>query len=222
MTTLAHTPALTTLSEDEAMFRDAVRDFAESEVAPEGSADGGRPGDRPGSDFHALRAGRDGHRDPRALRRPRRSSLFTAVLVVEELSRIDPSVAVLVDVQNTLVNNAILTRWGTSGQQSRYLPRSGFGYGRRLRPVGGGQRLGCLRAGVACGPRWRRLGSERAQDVDHQRRRGRALHHLRATCSPSCGTRGSPPFSSRGSTPGFTVGKKEDTSSASGPPPPLS
>ena len=50
------------------------------------------------------------------------SSFFTAALVVEELSRVDPSVAVLVDVQNTLVANALL-RWATPDQNSRYLRR---------------------------------------------------------------------------------------------------
>jgi butyryl-CoA dehydrogenase/short/branched chain acyl-CoA dehydrogenase len=49
-------------------------------------------------------------------------SFFDAVLVVEELSRVDPAAAVIVDVQNTLVANA-LTRWGTAEQQARYLPR---------------------------------------------------------------------------------------------------
>src|ERR1043165_1385021 len=48
------------------------------------------------------------------------ASFFTAVLVVEELSHVDASCGVLVDVQNTLVNNAIL-RWGTEDQKSKYL-----------------------------------------------------------------------------------------------------
>src|SRR5437764_14114789 len=48
------------------------------------------------------------------------SSFFNAVLVVEELSHVDASCGVLVDVQNTLVNNAIL-RWGSEDQKSKYL-----------------------------------------------------------------------------------------------------
>ena len=47
---------------------------------------------------------------------------FHAVLAVEELSRVDPSVGVLVDVQNTLVINALL-RWGNDDIKQRYLPR---------------------------------------------------------------------------------------------------
>src|ERR1019366_8455007 len=48
------------------------------------------------------------------------STFFNAVLVVEELSHVDASCGVLVDVQNTLVNNALI-RWGSKEQQSRYL-----------------------------------------------------------------------------------------------------
>src|SRR5436189_2674815 len=50
------------------------------------------------------------------------ASFFTAILAVEELSRVDASVGVLVDVQNTLVNNA-LVRWGSEEQKQKYLPQ---------------------------------------------------------------------------------------------------
>ncbi|PYP99364.1 MAG: hypothetical protein DMF82_25050, partial [Acidobacteria bacterium] len=50
------------------------------------------------------------------------ATFFMSVLVVEELARVDASLAVLVDVQNTLVNNALL-RWGTDDQKGRYLPK---------------------------------------------------------------------------------------------------
>jgi butyryl-CoA dehydrogenase/short/branched chain acyl-CoA dehydrogenase len=49
------------------------------------------------------------------------SSFFNAILAVEALARVDPSVSVVVDVQNTLVNNALL-RWGNEAQKRRYLP----------------------------------------------------------------------------------------------------
>ena len=125
MTTLAHPPALTTLSEDEVMFRDAVREFAESEVAPRvprmeaaGEID---------SDLISMlfELGVMGIEIPEHLG-GLGSNLFTATLVVEELSRVDPSVGVLVDVQNTLVNNALL-RWGTPEQRASYLPRLAAG-----------------------------------------------------------------------------------------------
>ena len=51
---------------------------------------------------------------------------FHAVLAVEALSRVDPSIGVLVDVQNTLVINALL-RWGTDDQKRRYLPKLAAG-----------------------------------------------------------------------------------------------
>src|SRR5260370_11301391 len=49
-------------------------------------------------------------------------TFFQAILAVEELSRVDASVGVLVDVQNTLVNNAFL-RWGNDEQKEKYLPQ---------------------------------------------------------------------------------------------------
>ena len=81
---------------------------------------------------------RDGDRDPRELRRLG-GSFFHAVLAVEALSRVDPSIGVLVDVQNTLVINALL-RWGTRRHQARYLPRRGLEHRRRVCAVG--SRLG--------------------------------------------------------------------------------
>ncbi|MCH8016259.1 MAG: acyl-CoA dehydrogenase family protein, partial [Acidobacteria bacterium] len=50
------------------------------------------------------------------------SSFFMAILAIEELSRVDASAGVIVDVQNTLVNNAILG-WGSEEQKKNYLPR---------------------------------------------------------------------------------------------------
>ena len=109
------------LSEDEEMFRDAVRDFAEAEVTPlirEMDASQQLDG---GLITKLFEMGLMGIEIPEqyggsAL------TFFTSVLVVEELSRVDPSVGVLVDVQNTLVVNAI-QRWGTDEQKSRYFPR---------------------------------------------------------------------------------------------------
>jgi butyryl-CoA dehydrogenase/short/branched chain acyl-CoA dehydrogenase len=112
---------LTLLSEDEEMFRDSCREFAESRVRP-----------------LAARMDREAQLDPDLIRElfplglmgitidaehgGAGASFFMAVLAVEELSRVDASVGVFVDVQNTLVNNAI-QRWGTDPQRARYLPR---------------------------------------------------------------------------------------------------
>ncbi len=113
---------LTVLSEDESLFRDSVHAFAQAEIAPKARA--------------MERAGRY---DPAVLSRlfemglmgidvPESyggagGSFFQACLAVEELSRADAAVGVLVDVQNTLVNNAIV-RNGTPEQQAKYLPRT--------------------------------------------------------------------------------------------------
>jgi short-chain 2-methylacyl-CoA dehydrogenase len=112
---------LTMLSEDERLFRDSVYEFADREIRP-----------------HVREM--DEHANiPRALldrlfalgvmgiEIPEHfggggASFFHAVLAVEALSRVDPSVGVLVDVQNTLVINALL-RWGTDDLKRRYLPR---------------------------------------------------------------------------------------------------
>ena len=68
-------------------------------------------------------ARRDGHRDPRGLRRRRAARFFHAVLAVEALSQVDPSVGVLVDVQNTLVINALL-RWGSEAHEGSATSRA--------------------------------------------------------------------------------------------------
>ncbi|MDQ3525354.1 MAG: acyl-CoA dehydrogenase family protein, partial [Chloroflexota bacterium] len=112
---------LTVLNEEEQMFRDTVRQFAESEVRPR---------------VHQMDEAQQMDPDliPQifelglmAVEVPEEfggagASFFTAALVVEELSRVDASVGVLVDVQNTLVNNAFL-RWGSEDLKARYLPQ---------------------------------------------------------------------------------------------------
>ncbi|HEV7587328.1 MAG TPA: acyl-CoA dehydrogenase [Longimicrobium sp.] len=111
---------LTVLSEDEQMFRDAVRQFADDEVRPlVHQMDEAQTMD-PGLIAHCFELGLMGIEVPEELGGAG-SSFFTAALVVEELSRVDASVGVLVDVQNTLVNNAFL-RWGSDDLKAKYLP----------------------------------------------------------------------------------------------------
>jgi alkylation response protein AidB-like acyl-CoA dehydrogenase len=119
-----YTPAmtpLTQLSSEEGMFREAVLGFARQRVAPKvGEMDRAAAIDRSllpglfelgvmGIEVPAEYGGAD-------------SSFFNAILAVEALAVVDPSISVLVDVQNTLVNNAIL-RWASEEQKQRYLPR---------------------------------------------------------------------------------------------------
>src|SRR3989440_1726115 len=110
---------LTTLSEDEQMFRDSVREFAEGEIRK-----------------RVEEMEEQAHLDPSLLKQcfdlglmgietPEEfggagGSFFQAILAVEELSRVDASVGVFVDVQNTLVNNALI-RWANQDQKKKYL-----------------------------------------------------------------------------------------------------
>ncbi|HET7602148.1 MAG TPA: acyl-CoA dehydrogenase [Gemmatimonadales bacterium] len=115
------TQPLTMLSEEELMFRDAVREFAESEVRPHveemDAAGQFRKEIIPrffemglmGIEVPEKWGGADG-------------SIFLAMLAIEELARVDASAAIYVDVHNTLVNNAVL-RWASEEQKARLFPR---------------------------------------------------------------------------------------------------
>ncbi|MGH9519883.1 MAG: acyl-CoA dehydrogenase family protein, partial [Terriglobales bacterium] len=112
---------LTSLTEDERLLRGSVREWAEQRLRPKVRE----------MDEHShfdeellrdfFRLGWMAIQIPEALGGSG-GSFFEAVLVVEELSRIDASAGVVVDVQNTLVNNALL-RWGNEAQKKKYLPR---------------------------------------------------------------------------------------------------
>ncbi|MDT7541299.1 MAG: hypothetical protein QOE33_1203 [Acidobacteriota bacterium] len=117
---LSGTP-LTTYSEDERMFRSSVREFAEGELRPRVE----RMDEEAKMDKDVLRQlfelGLMGVETPEEYGGAG-ASFFTAIIGVEELSRVDPSVGVLMDVQNTLVNNALI-RWGNVEQKKKYLTR---------------------------------------------------------------------------------------------------
>ncbi len=112
--------ALTSLTEDETLFRDNIRQFADEKIRP-GQGDGREGRLRQRSHPSIFSTGTHGDRDSRAVWR-RGGKFFEAILAVEELSRVDASAGVIVDVQNTLVNNALL-RWTSEEQKKRYLPR---------------------------------------------------------------------------------------------------
>jgi butyryl-CoA dehydrogenase/short/branched chain acyl-CoA dehydrogenase len=112
---------LTLLSEEEQLFRNSVRQFADEQVRPL-VAKMDRESRMEASLIRQLfELGLMGVGVPETLGGSG-GSFFMAVQAVEELSRVDASVGVLVDVQNTLVNNALL-RWGTEEQQKSFLPR---------------------------------------------------------------------------------------------------
>jgi len=199
--------ALTTLSEEEGMFREAVRDFAESEIAP-----------------RVTEMDRAQAMDPElipqlfelglmAIEIPEKfggaaSTFFTSILVVEELSRVDPAVAVLVDVQNTLCINAFL-RWGSDPLQESYLPRLATDTvgAYALSEAGSGSDAFAL----AC---------RATQDGDDWILNGQKLWITNgneagvfivfANVNPEAGYKGITAFIVEKGMDGFTVGKKED------------
>ena len=200
-------PPLSVLSEDERMFRDAVRDFALAEVAPRVRA----MDESQEIDSQLVRQlfemGLMGVEIPESMGGTG-ASFFTSVLVVEELSRVDPAVGVLVDVQNTLVINAI-GRWGTDEQKARFYPRlaSDVMGAYALSESGSGSdafALAC-RAGqdgsdwVLSGQKlWITNGAEAG------------LYVVFATVDPGKGYPGITAFMIEREAPGFRVGKKED------------
>jgi alkylation response protein AidB-like acyl-CoA dehydrogenase len=205
--TLEHPPALTVLAEDEQLFRDSVREFAHAHVRP------------------LVREMDEQARIPReliaklfdlgvmAIEIPEiyggaGASFFHAVIAVEELSRVDPSVGVLVDVQNTLVANALL-RWGSDEVKRRYLPKlaaSTVG-AYALSEAGSGSDAFALTTRaredgddyVITG---RKLWITNGNEAD--------IFLVFATIKPEAGYRGITAFIVERGFPGFTVGKKED------------
>jgi butyryl-CoA dehydrogenase/short/branched chain acyl-CoA dehydrogenase len=112
---------LTSYSEDEQMFRASVREFAEGEIRPRVEEMDEHAKMSPEVLKQLFDLGLMGVETPEEYGGTG-ASFFMAIIGVEELSRVDPSVGVLMDVQNTLVNNALI-RWGSPEQKKKYLPR---------------------------------------------------------------------------------------------------
>jgi alkylation response protein AidB-like acyl-CoA dehydrogenase len=198
---------LTDLNEEETLFRDQVREFAESEVRPlVHSMDEEAKMSKALID-KCFQLGIMGIEIPDK-HQGAGATFFMSVLVVEELARVDASVAVLVDVQNTLVNNAIL-RWGSDDQKDRYFPKLATQWvgAYALSEAGSGSDAFAL----AC----------RAEDKgDHYELTGQKLwitnaaeaelFIVLANVDPSKGYKGITAFLVERSFPGFKVGKKED------------
>lgn len=205
--TLQHTPALTRLSEDEALFRDSVYEFADKEVRPL-SRDMDEHAKMPRELIDKLfDLGVMGIEIPET-HAGAGASFFHSVLAVESLSRVDPSVGVLVDVQNTLVINAIM-RWGSEVLKHRFLPKLASSV------VG----AYCL-SEAGSGSDAFALTTRAVEDGDAYRITGRKLWITNgneadifivfATINPEAGYRGITAFMVERGTAGFTVGKKED------------
>ncbi|HEX6864673.1 MAG TPA: acyl-CoA dehydrogenase [Thermoanaerobaculia bacterium] len=198
---------LTLLGEDEQMFRDAVRQFAEEDVRPRVHAMDEAQKMDPALISQCFELGLMGIEVPEELGGAG-LSFFTAAIVVEELSRVDASVGVLVDVQNTLVNNAFL-RWGSDDLKAKYLPRlasekvgayalseagsgsDAFALATRAVQADGGWRLTGRKL-------WITNGAEAEVFI------------VFANVDPSAGYRGITAFIVEKEFAGFSVGKKED------------
>jgi butyryl-CoA dehydrogenase/short/branched chain acyl-CoA dehydrogenase len=135
-------------------------------------------------------------------------TFFIAALAIEEFSRVDASAGVVVDVQNTLVNNAI-ERWGSEAQKQEYLPRL-------VRDTVGAYALSEAGSGSDAFA----LAARARQDGDHFVLNGRklwitnakeaGLFIVFANLNPEAGYKGITAFLIERDTPGFSVGKKED------------
>jgi len=199
--------ALTVLSEDERLFRDSVARFADARIRPlvrEMDERAAIPQDLVEGLFDL---GVMGIEVPEALGGAG-ARFFHAILAVEEISAVDPAVAVLVDIHNTLVVKALL-RWGSAAQRERYLPALAThtvgAYA--LSEAGAGSDAFSLAArAVADGEGYvlngRKLWISNAGEA--------GLFIVFANADPQAGHRGITAFLVDRGTPGFTVGRKED------------
>ncbi len=109
---------LTILTDEETLFRQSVREFAEQQIRPLAGEMDEKGKFSPDLIAQFFELGLMGIAIPEEYG-GQGGSFFTAIIAVEELSRVDPSAGVIIDVQNTLVNNAILL-WGTEEQKKKY------------------------------------------------------------------------------------------------------
>jgi short/branched chain acyl-CoA dehydrogenase len=202
----AHLP-LTALSEEERMFQGAVRQFAREQI---------RPYVREMDDAAVFRKdiirqffemGLMGIEIPEEYG-GQGGTFFQAILAVEELSAVDPSAGVIVDVQNTICNNALI-RWATPEQKSKYLPRlaADMVASYALSEAGSGSDAFAM-------------GTRAEDHGDHFLLTGRKLwitnaaeagfFLLFANANPAAGYKGVTAFLIEREFPGFQVGKKED------------
>ncbi len=205
--TISSPAPLTSFTEDEVMFRDNIRQFADEKVRPlvrEMDEKGVFDKDLLHQFFQLGLMG---------IEIPEQyggggGKFFEAILAVEEMSRVDASAGVIVDVQNTLVNNALL-RWGNEEQKKRYLPRMAADTcgAYALSEAGSGSDAFALQSratlkGSDYVLNGRKLWITNAKEA--------GIFVLFATVDPAAGYKGITAFLIEKELPGFTVGKKED------------
>jgi alkylation response protein AidB-like acyl-CoA dehydrogenase len=195
------------VTEDEALFRDSVLEFAGREIQPH-VREMDEHAKMPRSLIDKLFGmGIMGIEIPDTYGGAG-ATFFHAVLAVEALSSVDPSVGVLVDVQNTLVINALL-RWGSDDQKQRFLPllASNTVGAYALSEAGSGSDAFALTTrAVESGDEFRLTG--RKLWITNANEAG--LFIVFATIDPAAGYRGITAFVVERSFPGLSIGKKED------------
>jgi alkylation response protein AidB-like acyl-CoA dehydrogenase len=199
--------ALTTLSDDERLFHDTVFDFASQEIRPLVRSMDEQAVLDTALLTRLFELGVMGVEIPEALGGSG-ATFMHAILAVEALSRVDPAVGVVADVQNTLVVNALL-RWGTPDQQRHHLTRLARDTvgAYALSEAGSGSDAFALTTratlrGDAYVLDGRKLWITNAAEA--------GMFIVFATVDPAAGYKGITAFLVERDTPGFTVGHKED------------
>ncbi|MFZ0960842.1 MAG: acyl-CoA dehydrogenase [Terriglobia bacterium] len=198
---------LTALTEEERMFQAMASEFAANEILP-----------------HVEEMDREGAFNPALLEKffaqgfmgievpeaygGSAGSFFLAILAIEEFSRVDASAGVVIDVQNTLVNNAV-KKWGTEAQKQKFLPclvRDTLGAYALSEANSGSDAFALATRAREDGGRFilngQKLWITNAQEA--------GLFIVFANVNPEAGYRGITAFLVERGTPGFSVGKKED------------
>lgn len=198
---------LTVLSEEEELFRASVREFAEGEVRP-----------RVESMEHASKLDPDLIKQCfelglMAIESPEEfggagSTIFNAILAIEELARVDASVSVFVDVHNTLVTNAFM-RWANDEQKKKYMPQLAsdkVGAYALSEAASGSDAFALKTRAVDKGDYYELTGQKLWITNGNEAE----IFVLFATVDPDAGYKGITAFIVEKSFEGFTVGKKED------------
>ena len=201
------TPPLTKLSEEEELFRDTVRDFAEREVRPRVAAMERASAVDPALLAKCFELGLMGIDIPES-HGGAGGNLLMTVLAVEELSAVDASVAIFVDVQNTLVNT-LLRKWASDDVKRRYLPRLAsdlLGAYALSEPESGSDAFGLQTRATRQGSGWilegRKLWITNGAEA--------GLFIVFANSDFTKGYKGITAFAVERGFRGFSVGKKED------------
>lgn len=199
--------SLTQLSEDETIFRDTVRKFARKEISPLVRQMDEHAKLDPSLLKMLFEQGLMGIEIPEEYG-GQSGSFFDSILVIEELAAVDPAVSVCVDVQNTLVNNAII-RWGTEAQKKLYLSRLATNTvgSYALSEAGAGSDAFALTCSATKADETYILNGQKLW-ITNAAEAG--LFLVFATIDPALGYKGITCFVVERDAPGLTVGKKED------------